>query len=261
VDGIGLASFVALVGLGIVAGIVNAIAGAGSLINIPLLAAVGMPHTVANATNRIAVVVGGITSAAAYRRANQLPWELTRPLVLPMLIGSGLGAYLATILPDRWFRPIVGLELLVLAGMLTFKPDIWLNPDPGGKNLSLPKRRLLFLAIGTYAGFLQAGVGFFLIATLVRQLGLDLVRSNAVKVVLTLAATVLSVGIFTVAGMMEWVPGLILAVGNGVGGWVGAHLAVRKGARWIRWVLVGTVVLAALEILGVYRAIGHLLGV
>lgn len=259
-DHIGLVSIAALVGFGFVAGVINAIAGAGSLINIPLLASVGMPHTVANATNRIAVVVGGLSSTAAYRRANQLPWDLAQPLILPMLLGSGVGAYLATILPERFFRPIVGLELLVLAGLLIFKPQIWLNPDPAGKNLSLTRRRLLFLAIGAYAGFLQAGVGFFLIATLVRQLGLDLVRANAVKVVLTLAATVLSLGIFTAAGMIEWIPGLVLALGNGLGGWFGAHLAVRKGANWIRWVLVGTVIVAALEILGVYRAIGHLLG-
>src|SRR5262245_61097818 len=111
-----LASIIALVGLGTVAGVINALAGAGSLINIPLLAAVGMPHTVANATNRIAVVVGGVTSAAGYRRANALPWELTKPLLLPMLCGSGIGAWLATMLSDRLFRPIVGLELLVLAG-------------------------------------------------------------------------------------------------------------------------------------------------
>ncbi len=257
---LGPVSIAALVGFGFVAGVINAIAGAGSLINIPLLAAVGMPHTVANATNRIAVVVGGITSAAAYRRAKQLPWDLTQPLILPMLLGSGVGAYLATILAERWFRPIVGVELLILGGLLIFKPKLWLNPDPGAVRLSLRQRRALFFAIGVYAGFLQAGVGFFLIATLVRQLGLDLVRSNAVKVVLTLAATVLSLTIFVIAGMIEWLPGLILAVGNGLGGWFGAHLAVRKGARWIRWVLVGTVIVAALEILGAFRLAGHLLG-
>lgn len=245
---------------GFFAGVVNTLAGAGSLINLPLLSMVGLPHTLANATNRVAVVVQTGVAAIGYTRSGYQPWDVTRPLILPVLAGSGLGAWLATILSDRLFRPIVGTELVILAGLLLFKPELWINPAPGGKNPSPLKRTILFVFIGIYAGFIQAAVGFFLIATLVRQLGLDLVRANGVKGVLTLAATILSLGIFLSAGMIRWGPGLILALGNGVGGWVGAHLAVRKGAGWIRWVLVATVTLSALEIFGVYGWIARQLG-
>lgn len=248
-----------LVGGGFLAGLVNTLAGAGSLINLPLLASVGLPHLLANATNRVAVLVQTGAAVASFRRSGHLPWETTRGLLVPTLLGSAVGAFVATLLPERIFRPIVGAELLALAWLLLRHPDLWLHPAPGGRRLSRGARHLVFFAIGVYAGFIQAAVGFLLVAALVRLLGLDLIRANAAKAILTATATLLALAIFLAAEMVDWAPALVLAAGNGLGGWVGARLAVRKGAGWIRWFLVATAVLAGLEFAGLFDLVADLL--
>ena len=104
-----------------------------------------------------------------------------------------------------------------------------------------------FLAVGLYGGFIQAGVGFLLLA-LTSLLGLDLVRGNAVKVLLVLVQTAVSLAIFTLGGKVAWVPGLALAVGSALGGHVGVRITVRKGHAWIRRVVTVTIVLFAVRL-------------
>lgn len=244
-----------LIAGGVVAGTVNTLAGAGSMVNLPLLSAQGLPHTIANATNRVAVLVQGIFALIRYQRSKMVPWALCRPLLIPTLFGSALGSWVATVVSDKWFRPIVGVELLVLGAMLVFKPKIWLEPSPQALDDAKWKRLAIFFFIGAYGGFLQIGVGFFMIAALVRRYGVDLVRANAAKMLLTLVATLVALAIFISAGMVSWVPGALLAIGNGIGGWIGAHLAVVKGAKWIRWTLVFTVLIASAEAFGLFSMI------
>ena len=112
-----------------------------------------------------------------------------------------------------------------------------------------PWRFIVFLGIGLYGGFVQAGVGFLLIAALVVFGGMDLVNGNAAKLALIASYTVLALGTFIWAGQVNYLAGLVLAIGNMSGAWVAAHVAVEKGAGWIRWVLVVAAVVAAVRML------------
>jgi uncharacterized membrane protein YfcA len=104
-----------------------------------------------------------------------------------------------------------------------------------------------FFAVGIYGGFVQAGVGFFVLAA-TSMAGLDLVRGNAVKVLSILCFTVLSLTIFAFNGRVEWRTGLVLAAGTVLGGLVGARLTVLKGHRWVRGVVTVTMILFALKL-------------
>ena len=105
-----------------------------------------------------------------------------------------------------------------------------------------------FFGVGVYGGFVQAGVGFLIITALLVH-GLDLVRINAVKVLVIFAFTTIALGVFIFHGQVDYVLGLSLAVGNSAGGWIGTHFAVEKGHEWIKRFVIITVLVFALRLL------------
>jgi len=96
------------------------------------------------------------------------------------------------------------------------------------------------------------GVGFLLLAGLVLECGYDLVKANAVKVFIILIYTVFSLGIFIYHGQVNIVAGLILAAGNMVGAWLGAHFAIKGGAKYVRYVLILVLIIVILNLFGVF---------
>jgi uncharacterized protein len=247
--------YIILLAGGLIAGIINAVAGGGSLITLPLLIFAGLPPTVANGTNRVAVVVQSLAAVGGFQRSKKIPWRTSGTLAVPAIVGSLLGAGAASVVSDEMFRPILAGVLLVMATVVAIRPERWIHPPDAPPPHPGLRAWLLFVVIGAYGGFIQAGVGFLLLAGLVPGLGLDLVRANGVKVVLALALTAIALVVFAAGSLIDWRAGLVLAAGSGLGGYLGARLAVRHGAGWIRWVLVVTVTASALEILGVRAAI------
>ena len=117
------------------------------------------------------------------------------------------------------------------------------------RDIGEPWRSLVFLGVGFYGGFVQAGVGFLLLGALVVGSGMDLVRGNAAKVALVLCYTPVALALFASAAQVDLQVGLVLSAGQVTGAWIGARLAVLKGAAWIRWVLVVVAVAAAIRML------------
>ena len=105
------------------------------------------------------------------------------------------------------------------------------------------------MAIGAYGGFLQAGVGFPLLALLVPGLGYPAVRANAIKVAVVLVFTIAALPLFAVAGQIAWREGLALALGTMIGGWLGAHLQLRAGAGLVRWAVLVMVLIGGITLL------------
>lgn len=239
-----------LVGAGLVAGTVNSIAGGGSLLTLPLLIFVGLPSTVANATNRIAVLVGGIGATGSFQKRGLIPWAWVRFGLPPALVGVGVGTWGAMRIGDVAFERVLAAILIAAAAWM-----IWNPPPPlAGENPLEPERErrwllvAAFFGLGLYSGFIQAGIGFLFLALLAAN-GLDLVRANAVKVPLILAFTVLAVAIFTYNGLMDWSAGLMLAAGQFFGAKLGVHLQVLKGQEWVRKVLTVTIVIFAVRLI------------
>ena len=117
---------------------------------------------------------------------------------------------------------------------------------------------VVFFFIGMYGGFLQAGVGIFLLAGLVLGIGYDLVRANAVKVLIVLAFTISALIVFMLNDQVRWGMGLLLAVGNSLGAWAAARMAVERGANFVRWLLIAVVAVSAANLLGIFDWISQL---
>jgi uncharacterized membrane protein YfcA len=109
----------------------------------------------------------------------------------------------------------------------------------------------IFFCIGVYGGFIQMGVGVFMLTGLVFSVGYDVVRGNAVKVLIILCFTAIALVIFIYSGKVNWSVGLLLACGNMTGAWIATKQAAKRGATFIRWLLILVVSYAALKYLGI----------
>lgn len=238
-----------LVGGGLLAGIINTMAGGGSMLTVPLLVLVGLPGTLANGTNRVGILIqNGVASWGFWAQGVD---ELRNavPIILPVAAGALLGAGLASQLSDAAFERAFGVAMLLL--LVPTVRGMRGAPRPSTAERPRWLRVLMFLAIGLYGGAFQAGVGLFLVAALSFG-GVDLVRANAVKVLVNFCFTLLAVPIFILAGQVAWPEALALGAGFAAGGAIGARLAVQGGERLIRPILGLAILGLAGRMIGLY---------
>lgn len=233
---------------GFVAGIINTLAGGGSLITVPLLVVLGLPGTVANATNRVGVFLQSIVGAWRFRAEGVSGFRDARELIAPLLAGAAVGALVVSGLDDRTFERLFAVVMLAMLVPMLRGSAV---QSPVDRSMSPALRALMFFGIGLYGGAIQAGVGIFLIFALSR-VGHDLVRSNSIKMVLVAAFTSVAVAVFVFRGQVVWYPAMVLAAANSAGAAVGARIAVQGGERVIRPVLVVCVVALSGRMLGLY---------
>jgi uncharacterized membrane protein YfcA len=237
---------------GFAAGVVNILAGGGSFLTLPVLIFVGLPAGVANATNRLAIVFQNLGAAWGFQRKSVIPWDYFAVGLLPACLGSLVGVWAALEISDVAFQRLLAFFMVAIS--------LWTLWDPIKNKATNPKQTsgrfswtnhvvmpLAFFGVGVYGGFVQAGVGFLVLA-LTTATGLDLVRGNAIKIVWILVFTIFSLSVFLWQGWVVWVPGLVLGAGNTVGGLLGVHLTVLKGHSWVKRVVTVAVIVFAVKL-------------
>lgn len=239
---------------GIAAGFLNVNAGGGSLIAMPVLIFLGLPSAVANGTNRIALIIQNIIAVANFKSKGFFDWKLSIVFALPAVIGSVIGSNLAISMSGEVFNKILAVVMLVVLALIIWKPQKKLE----AKKETLEKKdkiigAIVFFFVGIYGGVIQAGAGFIIIAALTLITGYSLVKINSMKVFIIAIYTVLSLLIFIINGKVNWVYGLSLAVGNGIGAYIGSNFSVKKGDKWIKVILIITVVFMAAKLFGIFK--------
>jgi uncharacterized membrane protein YfcA len=233
-------------GAGLAAGVVNVMAGGGSLLTLPALMLLGMPAALANGTNRIGILVQNVVAVDHFRRRGVYGIGTGMRYAVAALPGAVVGALVAIEISDRVFR-------LILAGVLVFSVVALLvprrtapaAPGQGPRRAGWPAYAA-FAGIGLYGGFIQAGIGFVYLAVLHRMLRLDLIKANMLKLVITAVYTVPALLVFIVSGNVDWIAGAVLAAGTAIGAWLSARISLEGGERVIR-IVVG-VALAAMAV-------------
>lgn len=243
----------AVIGAGFFAGFINTLAGSGSLLTLPLLMFLGLPANVANGTNRIAIFLQNVVGVGSFKQQKVLNVKMGLWLALPAVIGSLLGAGIAIGIDQAMMQRIIGILLIAMFFLILYKPAQWVK-DQAGLVSSKPStlQFIIFFAIGIYGGFIQAGVGIFLLAGLVLGAGLDVVKANAIKLLIILIYTPFALAIFFINDQVNWQIGLILALGNMLGAFVASRFAVSWGARYVRYILLVVIFGSALKLLGVF---------
>lgn len=246
---------------GMASGVINTVAGGGSALTLPALMLIAdLPGTIANATNRVGVILQNIAAIRQFRkggvREDHLSWRATAVAIF----GAAVGTKFAALIPDESFRYLLGILLPLLLPLLLWKPksrpvdeaaprDAWRTLSSGERWTTL----LAFFFIGAYSGFLQAGVGVVILATLSWTVRLDLVRGNYVKLVVILATMIVSLATFLWSGVeVVWTAGLAIGVGQVIGALGGSWVAIRKGESWIKAILVVAILLSSAKLLGVF---------
>lgn len=178
-------------------------------------------------------------------------------MAIPAIIGSVIGAGLAVEINEELMEKTIGGLLVFLFFIVLYKPDAWVKGQ-AGLIRSKPSlwQIVIFFFIGLYGGFIQAGVGFFLLAGLVLGAGFDLVKANAIKVFIVLLYTPFAISVFIMNEQIDYKIGFILAAGNMIGAFIAANFAVSWGAKFVRYILLGVIIFASLKFLGVYEMIG-----
>jgi uncharacterized membrane protein YfcA len=223
------------------AGVVNAIAGGGSLLSFPTLLLTGMPPVAANATNTVAIWPGTVSSAWAYRKLIGEERRRAWTLAWPSLTGGLAGSVLLLHTSEKVFRSVVPWLILFAAGLLTAQGPVarWLARKAPSERGSVPAA--LWIAqflIAVYGGYFGAGIGILMLAAMAVFLPDTLQHANALKVLFSLLINGIAAVYFLSVGAVHLPEAGWMAAAAMGGGWAGAHLAQRLPAQVLRAAVV-----------------------
>ncbi|WP_420580829.1 sulfite exporter TauE/SafE family protein [Reichenbachiella sp.] len=241
--------YLLIFGSGLIAGFINVVAGGGSLLTLPILIFLGLPPAMANGTNRVGIFLQNIFAVSGFRSKGVSSFRFSIWLSISALIGAIIGAKIAVDISGELFNRILAIVMMMVIALTVFKRKK--KSEEGVELMSKGRQTasiIAFFFVGIYGGFIQAGVGFIIIAALTGINHLSLVKTNSIKVFVALIYTLFALIVFTWEGQVDWVLGLTLAAGTSIGGWFASRWSVDKGDQWIRYFLIVTVSIMAVKL-------------
>ena len=240
--------YLLITAVGFLAAFMNTVGGGGSLFSVPILTFLGLPITYANATSRVALLFQNIFAVGGFKsKGIELPWPYSLYLGLASLGGGVIGSVLASKVADEVFTKIFVGVMFLSVFLIIYDPF-----KSKGEELLSTKSQVIgsicFFFVGIYGGFVQAGIGFIVIALLSLVNRFSLVKSNYVKVFAAIVYTGVSVVVFALEGKIIWVTGLVLSVGHAMGGWYASRWSVSAGEVWIKRVMIASIVAMAIKL-------------
>jgi uncharacterized membrane protein YfcA len=235
-----------LFGVGTLAGFMNVIAGGGSTITMPILIFLGLDGATANGTNRVALFVQNISAISSFQGEKKYDLPQVLKYASWTLPGAIAGALFAVSIDDDIFKKILGI-VIILVMIAVLVPQ----SKKTTAQLTTTKSWLIYpalLGIGFYGGFIQAGVGFFIMAAFTHILHFQLVNVNMHKVFIVFIYTIPALLIFIISGNVHYTLAVALAAGNALGAWWAAKLSIKKGDKFIRIILFIIVIFMAIKL-------------
>ena len=238
-----------LIIVGFFAGIINTLAGGGSLFTLPVLIFLGLPPSVANGTNRIVIVIQSLGGTLGYqsKKINTFPFPIY--LGVTASIGSLIGAQIALQLDGAIFNRILAVIMLIVGLLILIRQNSLSSNLPErltGKYLIYAL--LGFFIIGIYGGFINAGIGIVIMIFLNRLNRLSLVKTNATKVLVVMIYSTVALIFFAFNDAVNWKLGLLMALGTLFGAWWASRWSVRKGDRVIRIAMLLTIFIMSIKL-------------
>jgi uncharacterized protein len=218
------------------AGLMDSMAGGGGLLTLPALLATGMPPLAALGTNKLQSAIGTTLAVIRYSRAGLVLWRSLCPAIGAAALGGTIGALGVQYVSPSLLKLLIPFMLCGAILYFVFSPRM--SDSEAKPRISLMAYASVAAVIGAYDGFFGPGTGSFFAVSLVALVGMGLTRATANTKVLNLTSNLVSVASFAALGHMWWGLGLLMALANMVGAWIGSHLALRHGARLIRPLLV-----------------------
>lgn len=231
---------ISLIG-GFFAGILNALAGFGSIITLAIyMDVIGIPGHLANATNRVNVLASSSISTWTFHKNGKLDLSGGKWIIVMVFLGAMVGVYMATQLDAAGFKQAFKYLLIPIFVVLLMNPKRFINPDPSQPKVSPAITMPLYFLMGIYAGFIQAGFGVIFLMVAVMMSKYDIIWGNGLKIFIVFLYGLVIVIIFQLNGMIVWKAGLALAAGQAVGGYVASrNMTLLEGAnKWAYYILL-----------------------
>lgn len=238
-----------LIFIGVIAGFINTVAGGGSLLTLPILIFLGLPPSMANGTNRVAIFFQNISGIAGFKSKGVFIFPFSLWVGISALVGAIIGAHLSVQIRGDLFNQILAIVMVAVVLITIFNPIK--NPNEALEKLGKKHQFIsiiVFFFIGIYGGFIQAGVGFIIMGALTLINKISLVKANSVKVFVVFTYTIAALIVFFIEDQINWVYGLTLAVGNMTGAWIASRWSVGKGDVWIRRFMIVMVTILAIKL-------------
>lgn len=246
-----LAEFALFVVAGIFTGIINTLAGSGSLITLPIFMFIcGLPPSLANATNRIGVFMQSAVATQRFNKTFPGLFKGVQWLAIPAVVGALIGSKIAVDLDEKTMNYSIGTLMVIMLFIMLFKPQRWLKSDSeGGANRKTWQSILVFFVIGIYGGFLQAGVGVFLLAAMVLVSKYNLKQANGIKLLMVLVFTIPALLLFIYYEKVHFAYGLLMGVFQAIGAWLGVRFIAKipNAEVWIYRVLIIVIAVSAIK--------------
>jgi uncharacterized membrane protein YfcA len=244
-------SIIILICSGILVGFINTLAGGGTVISLSVFMFFGLPPLAANGTNRVAILFQNFTAVAYFQKNKCIDWQKILHFGIPIIFGSLTGAFIAGYISNKWFLYIFAVTVILFGISMLINPNRYIHErtDLVNRKVTLLQYIVLFF-LGIYGGFIHVGIGYLLLAVLVLMNGYDLLKANVLKNVLVLSYIPFSLLIYALQGNVCWSFGLVHAMGNIIGASLAARLAIKKGAPFIRYIVLILIVIVILQMFG-----------
>ncbi len=222
------------------AGFIDSIAGGGGLISVPAYLISGLPPVTAIATNKLSSSMGAAVSTYKYARSGYIDWRLSIFCVVSALAGSAIGAKIALLISEQYFRILMLVVLPLTAAYVLRKKDLFAEDSceelPFLKSVLFSTLIAFFL--GMYDGFYGPGTGTFLLLLLTRFAHMDVRRANGITKVINFSSNIGSLAVYLASGQVLFPLGLAAAAFSIAGNYFGSRSFTKKGAAIARPVIL-----------------------
>ncbi len=233
--------------IGNIVGFINVLAAGGSFLTLAFLIAIGFPPNVANGTNRIGLLLQNTFATAKFHKLKILKARFALTVGIPAILGALLGSYIAVHISNELLKKIIAILMVVISLITIYKPDKFV------KNKEFSKKKwiamiVIFFFIGIYGGFIQAGVGFFIITASIWG-GFSMVEANSIKVLVITMYTIIILPVFLISHQANILAGILLGLGSMIGARLAIGVSVKKGDKFIRTALLILLFVFAIKLL------------
>jgi uncharacterized membrane protein YfcA len=237
-------------GAGLACGFLNTAASSGSAVSLPILMLIGLDPVSANATNRIPVLIGGLSATMSFHAKRALPWAMAAKVSVPAALGSLLGAALAELVPAREFGLVITAAVLIALVLLFTKLKQAIEQASSDVTRYGMREAAVLFGIGIWLGFIVLDGATYLLLALTLIVGLSLVQANAVKSAVLVPVTIVAMLVFAYKGNIDWTIGGFMGAGSVLGGILGARLSTSPGAK--RYVFALLVIVISAELVHLF---------
>lgn len=241
--------YLLLILVGFLAGFINTVAGGGTLLSMPMLIFMGLPPTVANGTNRVAIILQTFIGVLGFKSKGVKTYPFSIYMGIMAFLGALIGVKIAVLMPEEIFKKVLsGIMIFVIVAMSITSKQKFNFTEQRTKGIYFYISLVVYFLFGIYGGFINAGMGFIMLLIVPFLNQFSITETNATKVMVVCIYSLAAILTFALNDKIDWKTGCILAIGNTSGAWIGSRWSVGKSEKYVRGFIFVMVITMAIKL-------------